>query len=182
MKYSCCPESFCSNNTEFFFSPQYFTQRLKFKIDKADLRFGRYETSNLRGPSDRLTEVLQAVYLTKVKLKLVSIMSAASFQDWKSLANRDEGEDSFMEGDLLRVTGNIAGNTAGYVFKNAGKGLAKGVRGLSSTVGSGIEDASSKVGARKFGAGVNSFVSGGEWTIIIAFLRRFGGAISCLLF
>ena len=104
---------------------KYFTQRLKFKIENADLTFGSYQTTNLKGPSDRLVEVLQAVYLSRLKMKLVSIMTAASFQDWKGLANREDGDDAFMEGDLARVTGNLAGKTANMLFKNAGKNLGE---------------------------------------------------------
>lgn len=104
---------------------KYFTQRLKFKIENAELTFGSYETTNLKGPSDRLVEVLQAVYLSRLKMKMVSIMTASSFQDWKGLANRENGDDTFMEGDLARVTGNLAGKTANMVFKNAGRSLGK---------------------------------------------------------
>jgi hypothetical protein len=93
-------------------------------------------------------------------MKLVAIMSAASFQDWKSLSSRTEGEDSFVEGDLLRMTGHLAGLSSGYVFKNVGRGLGKGVYKVSNTVGNQIENATGKIGARKLGAGVNSVVSG----------------------
>ncbi|CAB9496929.1 Putative vacuolar protein sorting-associated protein 13A [Seminavis robusta] len=139
---------------------KYFTQRLKFKIENADLTFSNYETSNLRGPSDRLVEVLQAVYLSRIKMKLVSIMAAATFQDWRSLASRADGDDTFVEGDLVRVTGNLAGKTANMVFKNTGKALGKGVTSVTNTVGNTFEEATGIVGARSFGAGVNSILSG----------------------
>lgn len=132
---------------------KYFTQRLKFQIKDAELSFGVYETNNLKGPSDRLVEVLQAVYLSRIKLKLVSIMTAASFQDWRTLANRTEGGDNFMEGDLVRVAGNLAGKTANMVFKNVGKGMGNGVIKMTSHVGNTFEHASSRVGARAVGAG-----------------------------
>lgn len=139
---------------------KYFTQRLKFKIENADLTFASYETTNLKGPSDRLVEVLQAVYLARLKMKLVSIMTSASFQDWRGLANRNDGDDTFIEGDLLRVTGNLAGKTAKMAFRNVGKHLGQGVYSVSNTVGNTFEHATGKVGARQFGAGVNSMITG----------------------
>jgi len=138
----------------------YFTRRLKFKIDKAELKFSRYEASNIKGPADRLTEILTTVYLSRMKLKMVTIMTAASFQDWKFLAARDGGDDDFVEGDLLRVTGNLAGNTANYVFKKAGSGVGKGVSNMTHSLGDGIEDATAAIGARHLGAGFNSVFSG----------------------
>lgn len=138
----------------------YFTRRLKFKIDKAELKFSRYETRNVKGPPDRIFQEFMAVYLARMKLKLVTLMTAASFQDWKFLASRDQGNDEYMEGDLLRVTGNLAGNTAGYIFKNMGRGLGSGVSAMTSTVGNTIENATEVVGVGSLGAGVNSVISG----------------------
>ena len=93
-------------------------------------------------------------------MKLVTIMTAASFQDWKNLASRTDGEDSFVEGDLVRVTGNLAGKTANLVFKRSGKFLGESVYKVSNTVGNTFEQATGVVGARQFGAGVNSIISG----------------------
>lgn len=138
----------------------YFTRRLKFKIDKAELKFARYEANNIKGPPDRLAELIATVYVSRMKLKLVTIITAASFQDWKFLSSRDGGDDEFVEGDLLRVTGNMAGNTAGYVLKKAGTGLGKGVSRATNSLGDGIESASGAIGARHVGAGINSLVSG----------------------
>jgi vacuolar protein sorting-associated protein 13A/C len=95
-----------------------------------------------------------------MKLKLVSIMTAASFQDWKKLAARDGGDDEFVEGDLLRVTGNIAGNSVSYILKKAGMGLGQGISSVTHALGDGIENATDAIGARAVGAGVNSLVSG----------------------
>jgi len=138
----------------------YFTRRLKFTIDKAELNFSRYEALNVKGPPDRLMELLSTVYLSRMKLKIVTIMTAASIQDWKYLAARDDGDDEFVDGDILRVTGNLAGNTANYVLKKASKGLGGGVGAMSNTIGDGIESAADAIGARQVGAGVNSLVSG----------------------
>ena len=138
----------------------YFTQRMKFKIDRAELKFARYEASSIKGPPDRLVELLLAVYTSRMKYKVVSMLTAVSFEDWKNLAARDVGGDDFVEGDLLRVTGTLAGTTAGYVAKTVGRGLGSGVIRVTSALGDEIEEATDKVGARVVGAGVNNVVSG----------------------
>ena len=138
----------------------YFTQRLKFTIDRAELNFARYEKKSLKGPPDRLLESLYAVYLSRMKFKLVTLITAASIQDWKYLAARDVGDDEFVEGDILRVTGTLAGRTAGRIFKKVGQGIGDGVSGLSHAIGDGIESTTDKIGVGKFGAGVNCVVSG----------------------
>ncbi|GAX23749.1 hypothetical protein FisN_12Hh327 [Fistulifera solaris] len=138
----------------------YFTQHLKFKIDRAELKFSRYEVQNVKGPPDRLLELISTVYLSRMKLKIFNIMTAASFEDWKRLADRDGGDDAYMEGDILRVTGNIAGNTANLVFAKAGRGLGKGVSFATEKLGAGIENVAGAVGARSLGAGANSVISG----------------------
>ena len=138
----------------------YFTQRLKFKIDRAALSFSRYEASNIKGPPDQLVQILLAVYTKKMRYKVVSMLSAVSFEDWKNLAARDSGDDEFLEGDILRVTGNLAGGTAGYFVKRVGGGIGSGINIMTSTLGNEIEEATDKVGARRLGAGVNSVVTG----------------------
>jgi vacuolar protein sorting-associated protein 13A/C len=138
----------------------YFTQHLKFKIDRAELKFSRYEVQNVKGPPDRLLELISTVYLSRMKLKIFNIMTAASFEDWKRLADREGGDDAYMEGDILRVTGNIAGNTANLVFAKAGRGLGKGVSFATEKLGAGIENVAGAVGARSLGAGANSVISG----------------------
>lgn len=72
---------------------RYFTQQLKFTINGCDLHFARYEEKSLKGPHDRLIEILTAVYISRMKLKVVAILAAASFGDWKELAARDGGDD-----------------------------------------------------------------------------------------
>jgi hypothetical protein len=139
---------------------RYFTQQLKFTIDKCKLEFARYEENNLKGPTDRLIEILTTVYIARVKLKLVAILSASSFADWKSLAKRDDGDDEFVHGDLLRVVGAVSGNSVGFVFKRVGRKLGRGVTSGFEVVGGGIENASALVGAREFGSAVNTVVSG----------------------
>jgi len=87
----------------------YFTRKLKFTIEKAELNFTRYEDRTLKGPLDRLIEALSTVYVGRMKFKVVSLLSAASLQDWRYLAARDDGNDEYVEGDILRATGNLAG-------------------------------------------------------------------------
>lgn len=101
----------------------YFTRKLKFTIDKAELNFARYEDKTLKGPPDRLIETLSTVYVGRMKFKVVSLLSAASLQDWRYLAARDSGDDEYVEGDILRATGNLAGKSAGVVFKKVGQGF-----------------------------------------------------------
>ena len=138
----------------------YFTRRLKFKIDKAELAFSQFEVSDVKGPPDRFIELITTVYLSKMKSKVVTIMTAASFQDWKFLASRESGDDAYKEGDIMRATGNIAGTTADFVFKGAGQGIGSGVSTVASSLGDGIEAATSAIGVRSLGAGVNSLVTG----------------------
>jgi hypothetical protein len=138
----------------------YFTRKLKFTIDKAELNFSRYEDRTLKGPLDGLIEALSTVYIGRMKFKFVSLLSAASLQDWRFLAARDDGDDEYVEGDILRATGNLAGKSAGLVLSSVGRGVGGAVAGVSSFVGDGIEHGTSKIGARRFGSGVSSVVTG----------------------
>jgi vacuolar protein sorting-associated protein 13A/C len=78
----------------------YFTRKLKFSIDKAKLKFGKYENRSLKGPPDRLLESLGAVYVGRMKFKVLALLSSASLQDWQFLAAR-EGDDEYVEGESL---------------------------------------------------------------------------------
>lgn len=138
----------------------YFTRKLKFTIDKAELNFSRYENRTLKGPMDRLIEALSTEYVSRMKFKVVSLLSAASVQDWRFLAAREDGDDEYVEGDILRATGNLAGKSAGLVVKTVSNGVGGAVAGVSSFVGDGIENGTSKIGARRFGSGVSSVVHG----------------------
>eukprot|EP00978_Attheya_sp_CCMP212_P027613 scaffold92917_cov45-Attheya_sp.AAC.1 len=138
----------------------YFLTRLKFTIRNGEMKFPGYLQKNIKGPPDRLLEIITAVYLSQMKFKLVTLMSAVSFQDWKHLTAREGGNDSFMEGDILRLTGNLAGRSAGYMLKKVGEGLGDGVSIVTSAVGSEVQYAAERMGAGAVGAGVNSVVSG----------------------
>ena len=138
----------------------YFTRKLKFTIDKAELNFTRYEDRTLKGPMDRLIEALSTVYIGRMKFKFVSLLSAASLQDWRYLAARDGGDDEYIEGDILRAAGNLTGKSVGMAVKKVGRGVGGTVAGVSSFVGDGIEHGTSKIGARRLGSGVSSVVTG----------------------
>eukprot|EP00567_Pseudictyota_dubia_P013280 CAMPEP_0197442496 /NCGR_PEP_ID=MMETSP1175-20131217/8500_1 /TAXON_ID=1003142 /ORGANISM="Triceratium dubium, Strain CCMP147" /LENGTH=427 /DNA_ID=CAMNT_0042972983 /DNA_START=1 /DNA_END=1281 /DNA_ORIENTATION=- len=138
----------------------YLSTRLKFTVENADLNFSGYVTRNVKGPPDRLIEMITAVYSSRLKYKLVSMLNSVTLQDWKYLTNREEGGDEYVEGDIMRLTGNLAGRSAGYVLKKTGQKLGDGVSMLTSSIGGGIQDASEMVGIGVVGAGVNSVVSG----------------------
>ena len=138
----------------------YFTTKLKFTLDKAELSFSRYEASNLKGPADKIFELMSTVYLSRMKLKFVSILSAVSFQDWKSLASREEGNDEYQNGDIIRVTGTLVGKSADVVLNKVGHGIGNGLSSLTSRLGDEIETVTEKVGAKPLGAGINSVVTG----------------------
>eukprot|EP00540_Astrosyne_radiata_P023014 CAMPEP_0116849460 /NCGR_PEP_ID=MMETSP0418-20121206/15589_1 /TAXON_ID=1158023 /ORGANISM="Astrosyne radiata, Strain 13vi08-1A" /LENGTH=428 /DNA_ID=CAMNT_0004481193 /DNA_START=133 /DNA_END=1418 /DNA_ORIENTATION=+ len=138
----------------------YAISNLKFTLDKAELSFARYDATDIRGPMGRLLDLLSAVYTSRMKKKVFSILRAASFQDWKRLASRGDGDDEFVEGDILRATGSVAGGTAGLIAKKVGNRLGDGLSSVSHSIGGGIESASERVGARRVGAGINSVVSG----------------------
>jgi hypothetical protein len=138
----------------------YFTTKLKFSLDQAELSFSRYDVSNLKGPAEKLLEVVTAVYTSRMKLKIVSFLSAVSFHDWKLLALRDSGDDRYQGGDIVRVTGNLAGKSADLVLRKVGQGLGNSMSTVASQLGNQIENATEMVGAKAIGVGVNSVVTG----------------------
>jgi len=138
----------------------YFTTRLKFTIDRADLRFQGYMVRDIKGPPDRLADTVKAVYTAQLKSKMVTLMTATSFQDWKYLTARESGGEEFIEGDLLRATGNLAGRSAKFVLKKSGDVIGDTLVAVTGTIGGGIQEATEVVGLGAVGAGVNSIVSG----------------------
>ena len=138
----------------------YITTRLKFTVEKADIRFAPYVAKNVKGPPDRLIEMITAVYSSRMKFKLVTLLNSVTLQDWKYLSGREDHGDEFVEGDILRSTGNLAGRSAGYVLKKVGQGLGDGVSSVTGSIGNEIQRTSEKMGAGAVGAGMNSVVSG----------------------
>ena len=139
---------------------RYFTQQLKFTVDHCNLHFARYEETHIKGPMDRVREIFTAVYISRMKLKAVQILAAASFGDWKSLSARDDGDDEFVDGDLLRVSGTLAGNSVAFAFNKVGRGIGKGVTVGFEAIGGGIENGASLLGAKTFGLKANQAVAG----------------------
>lgn len=129
-------------------------------MDKADIRFAGYVARNVKGPSDRLIEMIVAVYSSRLKFKLVTLLNSVTLQDWRYLSGREYSGDEYVEGDILRLTGNLAGRSAGYVLKKVGQGLGDGVSSFTGSIGNEIQRSSERVGAGAVGASVNSVVSG----------------------
>jgi vacuolar protein sorting-associated protein 13A/C len=127
---------------------------------RAELHFQGYMVRDIKGPPDRLADTIKTVYVTQLKTKMVTLMTATSIQDWKYLTARESGGEEFIEGDLLRMTGNLAGRSAKFVLKKSGDFLGESVMAVTGTIGGGIQDVSETIGVGAVGAGVNSLVSG----------------------
>jgi len=137
----------------------YFTKKLKFTVKDAQLNFAGYTVENVNGPPDRIIEVFKAYYFSQMKRKLLVLISSSSLDDWKLLADREGGSDQYIEGDIMRVGGTIAGKSAGFILNNAGKGIAKGLSFGTSHLGDGIQSATEVIGVGLVGSGVNNIVS-----------------------
>ncbi|GMH72961.1 hypothetical protein TrLO_g14104 [Triparma laevis f. longispina] len=138
----------------------YFLTSLKFQVDDASLNFSGYDTKNVKGGVDTLVTLISAVYINRIKYKWTSLVTAISFDEWKTIAGREGGGDSREEGDILRAVGNVAGSGTGFVLSGLaggiGGGFAKGVGG----VGDGFQKGTEAIGLGELGKGVNSVVSG----------------------
>lgn len=138
----------------------YFIQKLNFTVDKAHLHFAGFSCTNMKGPPDRIIDSVKAFYLSQIKKKLFILLTATSIDEWRLLSGRDDGKESYVEGDILRTTGNLAGRSAGYLVKKVGQGIGKGLSAGTAEVGNGIQTISEAIGVGAVGAGVNSLVSG----------------------
>jgi len=138
----------------------YFTTRLKFTVTGADLRFKGYMGRDVKGPPDRLFDTVKAVYTAQLKSKMVQLMTATSINDWKYLAARESGSEEFIEGDIFRVTGNLAGRSAKFVLKKSGDYIGDSLVAVTGVIGGGVQEATESVGLGQVGAGVNSVVTG----------------------
>ena len=138
----------------------YFTTRLKFTVDNAEIRFPGFIQKQVKGPPDRIVEEIKAFYLSQLKFKLLHLVTATSLDDWKELTGRYDGTEGYLEGDILRLTGTLAGRSANFLFKRVGSGLGSGVKVGSELLGSGIQQMTEAMGVGAVGAGVNSVVSG----------------------
>ena len=138
----------------------YFTNRLKFTVDNAELKFPGYIQKQVKGPPDHILKEIKLFYLSQLKSKLLHLVTATSLDDWKELVGREVGTEGYIEGDILRLTGNLAGCSANFVWKRVGSGLGSGVQAGSEAIGSGIQVFTEALGVGAVGAGVNSVVSG----------------------
>ena len=138
----------------------YFMKKLNFTVDRARLRFAGFSCNNIKGPPDRILGSVKAFYIAQMKKKLFALLTATSIDEWRQLAGRDDGRDSYVEGDILRTTGNLAGKSAGFIVKKVGQGLGLGVAAGTAELGNGIQSFSEAIGVAPIGAGVNSLVSG----------------------
>jgi len=138
----------------------YFTKKLNFTISSARLKFSGFQVTNVKGPPDRIIELVQTFYTSQMKMKLLTLLSATSIDEWKQLAGRDDGDKGFIEGDILRTAGNLTGKSAGFLVKKVGEGVGLGLTIGASEVGNGIQNMSEAIGIGAVGAGVNSAVSG----------------------
>merc|ERR1711957_35487 len=129
----------------------YFTKNLKFTVQNAQLNFPGFRCNSIKGPPDRLVEILIAFYSSCLKTKLINLLSATSIDDWNSLSGREDGNEQYLEGDVLRVTGNMAGKSAGFILKQVGQGIGTGIVGAGvnsvvSGIGGGVGDTIKGVG------------------------------------
>lgn len=83
----------------------FFLTSLKFQVDDASLNFSGYDTKNVKGGVDTLVTLISAVYINRIKYKWTSLVTAISFDEWKTIAGREGGgemgEDG-MERQVLR--------------------------------------------------------------------------------
>jgi len=138
----------------------YFTKKLNFTVDRAKLKFSGFQVENVKGPADRIIDLVKAFYSSQMKSKIFTLLKATSIDEWQQLAGREEGEKGYLEGDLLRTAGNLTGKSAGYIVKKVGQGIGFGLAAGTAEVGNGIQDFSEAIGVGAVGAGVNSLLSG----------------------
>ncbi len=138
----------------------YFTKKLNFTVDRARLKFSGFKVHNVKGPADRIIDLVKAFYSSQMKSKIFTLLTATSIDEWQQLAGREEGERGYLEGDLLRTAGNLTGKSAGYVVKKVGQGIGFGLAAGTAEIGNGIQDFTEAIGVGAVGAGVNSVLSG----------------------
>lgn len=138
----------------------YFTKKLTFTVDSAKLKFSGFQVHNVKGPPERIIELITAFYSHQMKSKILTLLTSTSIDEWQQLAGRDEGEKGYIEGDLLRTAGNLTGKSAGYIVKKVGQGINYGLTAGTAEVGNGIQSMSEAVGVGAVGAGVNSVLTG----------------------
>ena len=67
------------SNGEYQNMLSYLAQRLKVKIQEADLRFSKFErTTSSRGPADKFLGVLVSFYIAQLKYQVLSVLAASN--------------------------------------------------------------------------------------------------------
>jgi hypothetical protein len=135
-------------------------KKLNFTIDGARLNFAGFSCNNIKGPPDRIIASVQAFYVGQLKKKVFALLSSTSIDEWRQLSGRDDGKETYVEGDILRTSGHLAGRSAGFLVKKVGQGIGQGFAVGTAEVGNGIQNVSEAIGVGVVGAGVNSLVSG----------------------
>lgn len=138
----------------------YFIKKLSFTVDGAKLKFSGFQVHNVKGPPERILDLVKAFYSSQMKSKIFTLLTATSIDEWKQFAGRDDGERGYLEGDLLRTAGNLTGKSAGFIVKKVGQGISYGFTAGTSGVGNGIQNMTEAIGVGSVGAGVNSVLSG----------------------
>ena len=104
--------------------------------------------------------MLVATYSSRLKYNVFTMLNSVTLNDWRYLSGREYSGDDYVEGDILRLTGNLMGRSAGYVMKKVSYGIGDGVSSISGSIGNEIQRSSERVGAGAVGASVNSVVTG----------------------
>ena len=138
----------------------YFTTKMTFTVDRANLSFAGYAARHVKGGFGQIISMLSTVYIARIKRKAFSLLTAVSLNDWNYLTSRDDGNEGYVEGDLLRLTGNVAGRGAGLLLKRVGQGVDEGLRAVTGGIGTEIQNATEFVGVGVVGEGVNSALTG----------------------
>ena len=67
------------SNGEYQNMLSYLAQRLKVKIQEADLRFSKFErTTSSRGPADKFLGLLLSFYIAQLKYQVLSVLAASN--------------------------------------------------------------------------------------------------------
>jgi hypothetical protein len=138
----------------------YFTTKMTFTVDRANLSFAGYAARHVKGALGQIISMLSSFYISRLKRKAFSLLTAVSLNDWNYLTSRDDGNEGYVEGDLLRLTGNVAGRGAGLLLKRVGQGVDEGLRAVTGGIGTEIQNAAEFVGVGVVGEGVNSALTG----------------------
>jgi len=157
----------------------YFTQTLKFTVDKAALNFSGWKEHDIKGPPDRIKvsynrkllvtcshllilfqELFIAEYTRRIKSQIFSLLRATSIQDWRNLTGREDGSDNYIAGDFFRSTGTLTGRSANFILKKSSSYVGIRISRGADSLGESIAKATDSIGAGEAGRRVSVVVSG----------------------